>query len=487
MIRITVSLFFALLVGIGGFCQTEISADKLKEHLFFLASDELEGRGWSTPSGRKAAEYIASYFDEIGLVPIGDDYLHSFYSRNGQTMLIGQNVVGMVEGSDPELKDEYIVLGAHYDHISYKLVEGKKIVYNGADDNASGTATVMEIGKALVDGKAKLKRSVILVAFDAEESGLIGSGQFVRQEIVPIDQIKVMFSIDMVGRLAESNSVTMGALDNLKGATDILLTLAKEKDIKIKKTGGGVSFRTDTKPFGDAGVPAVYVTTGIIGPYHKPEDDPETLDYDGMAKISNLLTELTVTLANEKKLAPVPLVAAQTNKTTLPFFRYGVKTNLGASAHIYPDEFYKAKSNFSGELGFLTQFKLSNNFAIQPELLYSTMASRIGTGHFRAHSVSLPLSLVLASTMEPSLKQRFFFSAGAYYSYYFAGRMAKQAVDFTNTYNPQEIGLVIGGGLEIMSVMVNVHYKRGFTSLLKDSNAGPIMSRGLYLTFGYLF
>jgi aminopeptidase YwaD len=485
MKRITTLLLIAI-VAFSAYSQTEIKAEKLKEHLFYLASDELEGRGWSTPAGLEAAHYIADYFKKSGIKPVGENYLHPFIARSGQTALKGNNVVGIIEGSDPVLKNEYIVLGAHYDHVSYRMRDGEKIVYNGADDNASGTATIMEIGKALVKGKAELKRSIILVAFDAEESGLIGSGKFVEQEIVPIDQIKVMFSIDMVGRLAESNSLIMGALDDLKGASEILLALAKEKDVKIKKTGGAVSMRTDTKPFGDVGVPAVYVSSGIVGPYHKPEDDPETLDYDGMAQINNLLAEFTVILANKDELKPIITVAAQTDKSSLPFFRFGVKANLGGSSHIYPNEFYKAKACLSGEAGLMTQLRISQNFSLQPEVLYSTMASKIEGGNYRTHGINVPVSLLFASPLQPPANQRFFLKLGGYYNYQFAGRVNGQAIDFVNDYNPIDYGITWGGGLEAMGVFVTFTAKNGLSNILLNSN-DKVRTRAFYISLGLMF
>lgn len=487
MTKLLFAFAVSVFVGLNAFGQEDIKSEVLKEHVYFLASDELEGRGFGTSSGKKAANYIADYFKEAGLKPVGDSYFHPFMARIGQTMIEGRNVVGIIEGSDPILKNEYIVYGAHYDHISYKLVDGEKVIYNGADDNASGTAAIMEMGKALASHKKSMKRSIIFVAFDAEESGLIGSREFVNEETVPIDQIKLMMSIDMIGRYAESESLIMGAMDHIKGGTDHLLAIAEKHKVKVSKTGGEVFNRTDTKPFGDAGVPAVYVSSGIIGPYHKPEDDAETIDYDGMEKITNMLVELTVTLANEEQLIPSNQIIAHAKNKGLPFFRFGVKTNIGGSSHTYPNEYYKGKSSFSSELGLMTQFKISKNFSLQPEVLYSTMGSKAETGKFRTHSITTPVSLVFASNMQSTVSQRFYLSIGGYYSYHFAGRLAKQSIDFSNDYVQSETGLTYSLGFEIMSVFVSVNYKHGLNNILLEENMGEIKTRGMYFSLGYMF
>lgn len=486
MSKILTSIAISLIIGINAFGQNSIKSETLKKHVFYLASDSLEGRGLGTKSGMKAANYIANYFKDAGLKPVGENYFHPFFVRVGQTMIEGRNVVGLIEGSDPILKNEYIVLGAHFDHVSYKIVDGEKVVYNGADDNASGTSAIMEIGRALMKQKNKLQRSVILVAFDAEESGLIGSGRFVKNNTVPMDQVKVMMSIDMIGRYAESGSLIMGAMDGLKGGTEQLMKIANEMGIKIKKTGGDVMNRTDTKPFGDVGIPSVYVTSGIIGPYHKPEDDAETLDYEGMELISNMLVDLTLELANNKSLEPIRKLTAQAESKGLPIFRYGVKANIGTSFHRYPNDFYRAKSKFSSELGLMTQFKITKNIAIQPEVLYSTMGSKSNAGNYRTHSITTPISLVIASNMNGMAEQRFFAKIGGYYSYHFAGAINGETMDFSNTYNLAETGIIYGFGLEVMSVFISVNFKHGLTGIKQDTQTLH-RNRATYISVGYMF
>jgi len=479
-------VLLAVIISFSALGQANIDSLTLKKHVYFLASDSLEGRGLATKSGLIAANYIADYFEESGLDMIGDSYFHTFHSRVGQTVLEGRNVVGIVEGSDPELKDEYIVLGAHYDHIAYRMNKGEKIVFNGADDNASGTSTVMEIGRALAQMKNKTKRSIVLVAFDAEESGLIGSGWFVTKEIVPIKQIKAMMSIDMVGRYAESGYVITGAMEDVEGGADILMPHAEKYDINIKKTGGSTSMRTDTKPFGDVGVPAIYVTSGIVGPYHKPEDDRETLDYPGMEKIAGMLLDLTVDLANQEEIVSNKEGSTAVANGKSPFIRIGFKANIGGGSNVYPNEFYKAKTGFAGQAGLTSQVRLTKSLFLQPEVLYSYMGSKHPDGKLHMHSVATPLSLLFSGPISGVPDLRLHASIGGYFGYHFAGTVDKKAIDFDNIYNPMEGGLVYGFGFEIGSVLVGMNFRNSLTNMLMTDD-DKMRNRAVYFTIGKMF
>ena len=189
--------------------QFTSTPEQLKEHVYILASDSLLGRGFGTPQGLKAAHYIAAEFEQAGIEALDGHYLHPFMHRSGILNIPGNNVIGVVRGNDPELKNEYIVLGAHYDHLGWKIVDGDTVVYNGADDNATGSSSIIEIGRNLVERKAELGRSIILVAFDGEESGLIGSNHFLSDSMVAPHQVKLMFSLDMVGMVEAHNGLDM--------------------------------------------------------------------------------------------------------------------------------------------------------------------------------------------------------------------------------------------------------------------------------------
>ncbi|MCF8371351.1 MAG: M28 family peptidase [Bacteroidales bacterium] len=486
MTRNLITCALALFLSLSTIGQVTIPADSLKKHVYYLASDSLEGRGLSTEGGLKAAIYIANLFKEIGIAPAGEGYFHPFYTRVGQSMLKGNNVVGIIEGTDPKLKNEYIVLGAHYDHLSYTYIDGVKVVYNGADDNASGTSAIIELGRALVQQKEKLKRSVLIIAFDGEESGLRGSIDFIGQNVIPIENVKLMMSIDMVGRYAESNSLIMGAMANLTGGIELLDRIAKKHEVKLKEIPESLSGRTDSKPFGDIGIPAIHVTSGIVGPYHQPEDDRETIDYEGMEKIAGLLFELTIELANKDSLVPNKKLMVAAKQSGQPFFRYGVKAHVGSSFHAYPNEFFNGKRRFSYEVGLVSQIKITKHFLLQPEVLYSSSASDYETGNFRVHSLKIPVSLVIASS-GGGYNPRVYATLGAYYRYHFSGTANGKSLDFDNSFEQTETGIVYGFGFEQNSVFVSVNFSLGLSSLAKDANMSDFKNRATYFSMAYMF
>jgi aminopeptidase YwaD len=213
-----------------------ISSEQLEKHVTYLASDELLGRGFGSEEGNIARNYIADQFKEAGVKPLLDDYYHRFIQRHGILNIKGANVVGVIEGNNPVMKDEYIVLGAHYDHLGWKVEEGDTIAYNGADDNASGIASIIEIGRSLVANRENLKRSVVLIAFDGEESGLYGSKRFVKDSILLPEQIKVMFSLDMVGMYEKHEGLDMKGLGSIKNGDEIAEMIREDVPITIKKS-----------------------------------------------------------------------------------------------------------------------------------------------------------------------------------------------------------------------------------------------------------
>ena len=165
------SLCVALLLMLGVQVKAQDCQSNLKKHVYFMASDSLRGRKAGTSEGRQVSAYIAQQYAEAGLKPFFEDWYQDF-SIAGSQNADCRNVVGWIEGNDPQLKNQYIVVGAHYDHLGVKNGQ----IYNGADDNASGSATVIEMARWLSQHRSELKYSVIFCAFDAEEVGLLGSG-----------------------------------------------------------------------------------------------------------------------------------------------------------------------------------------------------------------------------------------------------------------------------------------------------------------------
>jgi Peptidase family M28 len=193
------------------------------------------------------------------------------------------NVIGFIEGSDAALKDEYIVLGAHYDHLGMggfftgSLQPDTFAIHNGADDNASGSAAIMTVAAQLAKDHQLLKRSVIIVAFSAEEEGLLGSEYFTEHPPVPLEKIKVMINLDMVGHLDQQRELYIGGCGTFSQGIPLLDSLKKESELKVYVIAGGVG-GSDHVSFYRKNIPVLGMHTGGHREYHTPKDDLETLN-----------------------------------------------------------------------------------------------------------------------------------------------------------------------------------------------------------------
>ncbi len=221
------------------------------------------------------------------------------------TRAVTSNVLGVLEGGDPALKKELVVIGAHYDHLGLgKLASldpdpvGK--IHHGADDNASGVATLLELARMLTAKDAQRpRRSLLVAAFGAEEEGTLGSLHFIKSRGHAIDDVVAMFNFDMVGRLREGKLEVHGV-----GTADVwkaLLAEASEKAGLTLKTHEGGFGPSDHSPFYAAGRPVLFAFTGAHADYHRPSDTEEKLNYEGMASIVKLMRPVVLAIANGDK------------------------------------------------------------------------------------------------------------------------------------------------------------------------------------------
>lgn len=195
------------------------------------------------------------------------------------------NVIGMIEGKDPALKDEYIVVGAHYDHLGFggqgsgSRMPDTVAVHYGADDNASGTAMVIEMAGKLKSIQKDLKRSIILVAFTGEEMGLLGSRYFADHSPVDMKKIKAMFNFDMIGRFDKSKGdISVGGTGTSAEADSIVKIYEKGLPFTVTHSPDGYG-PSDHASFYTSNIPVFYFTTGAHTDYHTPFDQASKLDY----------------------------------------------------------------------------------------------------------------------------------------------------------------------------------------------------------------
>ncbi|HVR85102.1 MAG TPA: M28 family peptidase [Planctomycetota bacterium] len=281
-------------------------AQDLEKDVRTLASEDYGGRETGTEGETKAARHIVMQLRKAGLEPV----LQAFEGHGTS----GHNVVAVIHGST----DEGLIIGAHYDHLGG---DGKK-VYCGADDNASGTAVVLEMGRRFA--KKPSKRTIILVAFSGEEMGVLGSRYYVNHPAV-LETPVAMINLDMVGRLRE-NLIVFGA-----DTGDRFKEYLADSPIKIAYNRDAIG-PSDHTSFVLKGIPSVHLFTGAHADYHKPGDTADKLNYEGLGRVADLVENLARKIgdAPERMTYVKPPPAAQlprAGKGGTPYF--GVMPDYG--------------------------------------------------------------------------------------------------------------------------------------------------------------
>jgi hypothetical protein len=220
-----------------------------------------------------------------------------------------KNVVAYLEGSDPVLKNEIIVVGGHYDHLGTKNRISKKtgqpvtLIYNGADDNGSGSVGVLELAQKYSQQENRPKRSVIFVNFDAEELGLIGSKHFFDDTtVINPRNVKAMINLDMIGRYTEEKGVEVMGVNTAEESRELQKLISKKTQLKMSfPTSPLLFFGSDHVNFYKLQIPSVFFCTKVHADYHKPTDTPEKINYQAMSQILQMADRLLDNLANRKK------------------------------------------------------------------------------------------------------------------------------------------------------------------------------------------
>ncbi len=274
---------------------TALRAQDMQAHIYFLASDELEGRGTGTVGCKLASQYIASHWRSLGLLPANDgSYFHHFDVRNrGGEMLDARNTCAILPGTDPALKDQYLVIGGHHDHagLGDPLTGGMGSVgeiHNGADDNASGASGVMELAEYFAANP--LRHPILFITFSAEEAGLLGSAAFVEDKVIDPKKMVAMLNLDMIGRMSE-DYLFVGGLGSGKELHSILDPVFQRTDGFNFEFHDGGEAPSDNTNFYRAGVPALFFFTNIHEDYHLPTDDAPLINYEGAVRILNLAVD----------------------------------------------------------------------------------------------------------------------------------------------------------------------------------------------------
>jgi hypothetical protein len=330
MVRRAVTVGAAALVAMG--CHANAStpvrtgADTaaIRRDIAYLASDALEGRATGTAGNDSAAAYIARRYEALGLqqlcVPADSasacerGWLQRFNATSVAAARAGlparlptQNVMALIRGSDPAVRNEYIVLGAHFDHLGRGSVgaldpdRGAEI-RNGADDNASGTVSVMELARLLAARPPR--RSVIVAHFSGEELGLLGAREFVNRPPVPIDSVVAMINFDMVGRMRDDKLIIYGTgtATELPGLVD---SANAPSGLSLRTIGDGFG-PSDHSAFYAKGIPVLHLFTDLHEDYHRATDDADKINVEGTGRVIDYAGRLTRLIGDApKRLTPI--------------------------------------------------------------------------------------------------------------------------------------------------------------------------------------
>ncbi|RYE38878.1 MAG: M20/M25/M40 family metallo-hydrolase [Sphingobacteriales bacterium] len=287
-------VLFFITVTLRSFAQ-QVDIENLKRHVFFLASDKMKGRGTGSKQNLKAAKYIERQFKSYNLTPLGKKgYFQEFDAKVRKVKVSdsirgARNVIGFLDNN----ASKTIVIGAHYDHLG----EGKQgssladdsfgVIHNGADDNASGVAGLLELARIYTQNDEKEPVNFLFIAFGAEELGLVGSRYFVQHPTYDLKRIHWMLNMDMIGRLNKETGVSVIGFGTSPAFETIFNEIDRQQYVKFY-TGYEGRGGSDQTSFYEKDIPVLFFHTGGHPDYHKPTDDADKVDYTSLQEIINL-------------------------------------------------------------------------------------------------------------------------------------------------------------------------------------------------------
>lgn len=309
MKNIFLTLFLCTILS----CNTEKpKIITLEDDISFLASDSLAGRETGTPQELVAANYLRKRMQHIGLQPKGNagTYFQTFTFKPktdphgevqfiaGDSTITGTNVIGYIDNKAKKT----VIIGAHYDHLGMggagSLYADGEAIHNGADDNASGVGVMLQLAEKLKDSISG--SNYVFIAFSGEEMGLLGSNYFSKNATIDLKEANYMINMDMVGRLREDKTLSISGTGTTPIWNQVLNATNPGFKLVLSESGMGPSDHTS---FYLQDIPVLHFFTGQHEDYHKPSDDSEKLNYEGMKLIGNYILNVIAELDDDKKLA----------------------------------------------------------------------------------------------------------------------------------------------------------------------------------------
>ena len=308
--KFLIVFFFLVLMACSGDKPTPVT---LTEDISFLADDALKGRETGTEEELKAAQYLEGRFKDLGLSPKGNagTYFQTFTFKpkmdphsqvqfvNGDSTITGTNVLGYLDNG----ADKTIIIGAHYDHLGMggagSLYAQGEAVHNGADDNASGVGILLQLASDL-QNLGYQGNNYLFMAFSGEEMGLLGSNYFTKNPTIDLSKVNYMMNMDMVGRLREDRTLSVSGTGTSPIWNQVLSVTNTDFKLVLGASGVGPSDHTS---FYLQDIPVLHFFTGQHEDYHKPSDDTEKLNFEGMRQIKEYIEAIVLELDDNAKLA----------------------------------------------------------------------------------------------------------------------------------------------------------------------------------------
>jgi Zn-dependent M28 family amino/carboxypeptidase len=290
-------------VSFALFAVQDGALEKLQKDVIALAAPEMAGRGNGHEGLEKAIDYIAESYKKIGLEPAVQTFpYHLASSTKKKPDGFLKNVVATVQGHDKELRSQFIVIGAHLDHLgTRKTLGGQEAIFLGADDNASGSAALLELARHFKENPPA--RSLIFVHFSGEEWGMLGSQHWAGHPTVDIGAVRMMVNLDMVGRLRSDKKLTLTAMGF--GQDDVAKAAAMAPEgIRIQADRGTSIFAwaSDHAPFVAKKIPSLFLFTGLHADYHRKTDTSDKINWQGLSEVTRYAQALITHYASAKDM-----------------------------------------------------------------------------------------------------------------------------------------------------------------------------------------
>lgn len=304
--RTFILILYSLCCVLGA---AQVSEKNLKKHITYLASDKMKGRQTGSPEIEKAAQYIEGEFKKYGLKPKGEKGFRQGFEAKVRRIKIADsirpadNIIGFLNNGAKKT----IVIGAHYDHLGHGELDTRDTlnigkIHNGADDNASGVAGLLELARHYSSNKVKENFNFLFIAFGAEEWGLLGSKHFTNHPTIHLADVHWMLNMDMIGRYNPDNGLAIIGYGTSTAFEEIFKNLSSDLHYYTSREGKGGSDQTS---FYNKRIPVLFFHTGGHDDYHKSTDDTERINFEALKSILELEIQI---LDNSMKMSAMDFV-----------------------------------------------------------------------------------------------------------------------------------------------------------------------------------